>query len=174
MYCEPFLLHPIDSPLCVGSIMFTRLAYPLALSWFLPHVQAQFILFVDGTQAILDISQGCTTALNATINCDPYLQQLVSDDYYGSLNNATLQNSVCAASCGTSLKSYHTAVATACANDPQPWDGVPAVWAGDVIWAAYNQTCLKDPTTGAYCVGSYLFMTYIFYLSFLSKLTLIC
>ncbi|KAH9478590.1 LysM domain-containing protein [Psilocybe cubensis] len=132
--------------------MFTRLAYPLAFSWILPRVHAQFNLFVDGTQAVSDISQGCTTALNATINCDPYLQQLVSDDYYGSLNNATLQNSVCAASCGISLKSYHNTVASACANDPQPWDGVPAVWAGDVIWAAYNQTCLKDPTTGAYCV----------------------
>ncbi|PPQ88791.1 hypothetical protein CVT25_010476 [Psilocybe cyanescens] len=132
--------------------MLTRLAYSLAFSWGFPYAQAQFNLFVNGTQSTTDISQGCITALNATINCDPYVQQLVSADYYGSLNNATLQNSVCAALCGTSLKSYHNAVATACTSDPQPWDGVPAVWAGDVIWATYNQTCLKDPTTGAYCV----------------------
>ena len=116
-------------------------------------VAAQFQLFPNGTHSTANLSQGCTTALNAVINCDPYIQYLVSNDYYGSLGNTTLQSSVCAAGCGASLASYHANVALACTSDPQPWLGIPAFWTGDVIWATYNRTCLKDPATGAYCVG---------------------
>ena len=122
---------------------------------FTPFANAQFQLFPNGTQSTVNLSQGCITALNTTITCDPYIQQLVATDYYGSLGNATLQGSVCAAGCGTSLASYHAHVAAACSSEPQPWPGVPAVWAGDVIWATYNRTCLKDPATGQYCVGKY-------------------
>jgi len=118
-----------------------------------PFIKAQFQLFPNGTQSTVNLSQGCVTALNATITCDPYIQQLVATDYYGSLGNATLQDSICAAACGTSLASYHANVAAACSSEPQPWPGVPAVWAGEVIWATYNRTCLKDPATGQYCVG---------------------
>lgn len=118
-------------------------------------VAAQFQLFPNGTHSTANLSQGCTTALNVVINCDPYIQYLVSNDYYGSLGNATLQSSVCAAGCGASLALYHTNVALACASDPQPWPGIPAFWTGDVIWATYNRTCLKDPATGAYCVGMF-------------------
>jgi hypothetical protein len=118
-----------------------------------PLIQAQFRLFPNGTHSTANLAQSCITALNATITCDPYIQQLVATDYYGSLGNATLQDTVCAAACGTSLASYHANVAQACTNSPQPWPGVPAIWAGDVIWATYNRTCLKDPATGQYCVG---------------------
>jgi hypothetical protein len=119
----------------------------------IPFIQAQFQLFPNGTQSTVNLSQGCIAALNATITCDPYIQQLVATDYYGSLGNASLQDSVCAAGCGTSLASYHDDVAAACSSDPLPWSGIPAVWTGDVIWATYNRTCLKDPSTGQYCVG---------------------
>lgn len=133
--------------------MLSHKAYFLLLWFFVCYVEAQFNLFPDGTHSTATLSQGCNTALNATITCDSYLQQLVSNDYYGSLNNATLQGSVCSAACGTSLSLYHRSVTTACASDPQPWPGVPAVWAGDAIWAMYNRTCLKDPATGRYCIG---------------------
>ena len=116
-------------------------------------INAQFQLFPNGTQSTANLSQGCITALNATITCDPYIQQLVATDYYGSLRNATLQDLVCAPACGTSLASYHAHVLAACLTDPQPWQGVPSVWAGDVVWATYNRTCLKDPATGLYCAG---------------------
>ena len=119
----------------------------------IPSIKAQFQLFPNGTQSTANLSQGCITALNTTITCDPYIQQLAATDYYGSLGNATLQDSVCAAGCGASLASYHTQVAAACSSDPEPWSGIPAVWVGDVIWATHNRTCLKDPTTGRYCVG---------------------
>lgn len=118
-------------------------------------VEAQFQLFPNGTHSTASLSQDCITALNATITCDSYIQDIVSNDYYGSLGNSTLQDSVCATECGTSLASYHHTVALACTNSPQPWPGVPAIWAGDVIWATYNRTCLKDPATGGYCVGMF-------------------
>jgi hypothetical protein len=120
---------------------------------FFQLIRARFQLFPNGTHSTANLSRSCVTALNATIACDPYVQQLVATDYYGTLGNATLQDTVCAAGCGTSLGSYHANVARACVNDPQPWHGVPALWAGDVIWATYNRTCLKDPATGKYCVG---------------------
>ena len=125
----------------------------VVVALLIPITCAQFQLFPNGTQSTANLSQACVAALNTTITCDPYIQQLVATDYYGSLGNATLQASVCAAACGTSLASYHGRVAAACSGDPQPWPGVPAVWAGDVIWATYNRTCLIDPATGRYCVG---------------------
>lgn len=118
-------------------------------------VEAQFQLYPNGTGSTANLSEECATALDATINCDPYIQYLASNDYYGSLGNSTLQDSLCSAPCGASLASYHSNVALKCANDPQPWPGVPAVWTGDVMWATYNRTCLKDPATGAYCVGMF-------------------
>lgn len=125
----------------------------VVVATFLTGIDAQFQLFPQSTQSTADLSQACIAALNATITCDPYIQQLVATDYYGSLGNASLQNSVCGAACGTSLASYHAHVVAACSSDPQPWPGVPAIWAGDAVWATYNRTCLKDPATGLYCVG---------------------
>ena len=83
-------------------------------------IAAQFQLFPNGTpsHSTANLSHGCITALNAVINCDPYIQYLVSNDYYGSLGNATLQNSVRAAGCGASLALYHTNVALAFTSDP--------------------------------------------------------
>lgn len=117
----------------------------------IPFIQGQIQIFPNGTQSTVDLTQGCTSASTATIACEPYIQRLATD-YYGSLGNATLQNTICAAGCGSSLASYHARVAAACASAPQPWPGIP-VWAGDVLWATYNRTFLKDPSTGRYCVG---------------------
>jgi len=125
----------------------------VVVALLIPFIEGQFQIFPDGTRSTVNLSQGCISALNATIACNPYIQQMVATDYYGSLGSPTLQDSICAAGCGTSLASYHAQVAAACASTPQPWPGIPAVWAGDVIWATYNRTCLKDPATGRYCVG---------------------
>ena len=42
-----------------------------------------------------------------------------------------------------------------CAKDPLPWVGVPANYYGDLIWAQYNLTCVKDPKTNQWCNGLY-------------------
>lgn len=113
------------------------------------------------------VSTACSTAINASISCDPYLVALTEADSFGAINDTALQSSMCAASCGSALSSYHDSVSIACASDPQPWHGIPAVWAGDAVWATYNRTCLKDPKTGEYCSGKYkvLFCAYWFFTS---------
>ena len=113
----------------------------------------QITLYPNGTQSATAISSGCASAVGGSLNCNPYLQALAETNWYGSLNDTALQTSVCTSGCNTSLSTYHTTVSKACANDPQPWDGIPATWAGDILWATYNRTCLKDPTTGKYCTG---------------------
>ena len=57
--------------------------------------------------------------------------------------------------CGTALSKYHGSVTASCAKDPQPWVGVPANYYGDLIWAQYNLTCVKDPKTKQWCNGLY-------------------
>lgn len=100
------------------------------------------------------ISPACRSAMDASIACDPYLLSLAATNFYGTLNNVNLQNAVCASACGSSLSSYHKSVQTACKNDLDPWDNVPAVYYGDFIWAHYNLTCIKDPQTQKWCNGS--------------------
>ena len=99
------------------------------------------------------VSSACLKAMNATIACDPYLVSLASTNYYGSLNDDNLQSSVCDTACGTALSTYHNSVVSSCANDPKPWNGVPANYYGDLVWAQYNLTCIKDPETHQWCSG---------------------
>lgn len=95
------------------------------------------------------LSQGCISALQATIACDPYLQLQVSGDTYGYLPTSLL-DILCSPACAQSLASYHNSVKNACANDPWPWQGTPPEHYGDQIWARYNMTCFKD-TKGNNC-----------------------
>lgn len=111
----------------------------------------QVTLYPNGTQSATRISSGCASAIGGSISCDPYIQALAETNWYGSLNDSALQTSVCPSACSTSLSTYHSIVSTACANDPQPWDGIPATWAGDILWATYNRTCLKEQQTDYLC-----------------------
>lgn len=113
----------------------------------------QLVLYPNGTQFATTLSSQCTTAIGASLNCDPYLQGLAETNYYGSLNDNALQASICEPNCGSSLSQYHSVIASSCSTEPQPWDGIPATWAGDALWATWNRTCLKDPKTGDYCSG---------------------
>ena len=126
----------------------------LALA-FLHLTRAQLNLYSDGLFNDNDISSQCSTAITAEISCDPSLVALTSADSFGAVGDSALQESLCTTSCGTALSTYHDAVSKACAKDLQPWDGLPAVWAGDAVWATYNRTCLKDPNGGGYCGGEW-------------------
>ncbi|KAL8764772.1 MAG: hypothetical protein Q9194_006850 [Teloschistes cf. exilis] len=97
------------------------------------------------------ISQACHDAMNANLACDPYLVNLATNNYYGSLGDTSLQNSVCDTKCGTALSTYHNSVHQACAQDEDPWLGVPASYYGDLVFAQYNLTCLRDSQTNEFC-----------------------
>lgn len=117
------------------------------------RVEAQIQLYQYGVNASTMISDACSSTLARTLDCDPYLYTLATIDFFGPLGNDSFQDALCESACGASLGAYHTAVEDQCANDPDPWNGVPAVWAGDILWSTYNRTCLKDPDTGRYCTG---------------------
>ncbi|PKX91129.1 LysM peptidoglycan-binding domain-containing protein [Aspergillus novofumigatus IBT 16806] len=116
-------------------------------------VVGQINLYQYGLNSSATLSAACSNALEATLQCDPYLYTLATIDHFGPLGNDTFQDQLCQSACGTSLTMYHNTVSEQCAKDPQPWDGIPAVWAGDILWATYNRTCLKDPKTGLYCTN---------------------
>lgn len=117
-------------------------------------VVAQIDLYEYGTNATASTSDGCTAALKESLNCEPYLLTLSMSDYYGPVGNGSFQDQLCSEGCGAALATYHSSVAQQCAEDVEPWDGVPAVWAGDVLWATWNRTCLRDPNTNKYCTGA--------------------
>lgn len=128
----------------------------LLLSSFTCVAVAQLSFFPNNTLIVAgNISTACTTAMNATIDCDPYIMALATLDDYTSVNNDTIQQSVCATKCGAALSKYHKSVASSCAQDPLPWDGTPATYIGDFAWAYYNGSCLKDTATGQWCKGTW-------------------
>ncbi|KAL8918130.1 MAG: hypothetical protein Q9172_005557 [Xanthocarpia lactea] len=101
---------------------------------------AQLDLYAGGLFLDNVVSSQCSSAINAQISCDPYLISLTSADSFGALNDTSLQASICTDTCGEALSTYHKVVTTACAQDLQPWDGLPAEWAGDAIWATPPHT----------------------------------
>lgn len=102
---------------------------------------------------VAPISDQCYAALNASIACEGSLLTFMTSDSYAPIGNKTLQDQLCAASCGTALTSYRSTVVSACANDPQPFQGLPAVYWVDAATSVYKLYCLKDASTGAYCTG---------------------
>lgn len=107
----------------------------------------------DFTNQVADISSACSTAMQASIACDPYLRDVITSNYYGPVGTADEQDSFCNPSCGSGLSTYRSAVLRACSNDPDPLPGLPATYWVDSATAAWTQLCLKDSLTGSYCVG---------------------
>ena len=119
----------------------------------LPFVVADFPVLETGllaNESSVFLSDGCTSALESSISCDQWLQDNANEDGYSPLNDTAL-DMLCAPACEPSIISYRSKVISACQNDPQPFDGLPAEYFIDVIWASYNLTCLKDPVSGNYC-----------------------
>lgn len=128
------------------------------LSLMLSSALADFQVLPTGllaNESSVSLSDGCTAALESSISCNQWLQDNASDDSYSFLNDTAL-DTLCAPSCEPSIRSYRSKVVSACQKDPEPFDGLPAVYFIDVIWASYNLTCLKNPESGDYCNGKAL------------------
>lgn len=133
--------------------MMGPLAILLLSSVLISTAVADFAVLEPGliaNSSKVTLSTACVNALQSSVACDQYLQDNAYIDSYGPLN-ASLLDTFCTAGCSSSLISYRKNVVSACANDPQPFTGIPAQYFVDVIWAQYNFTCLKDPGTGQYC-----------------------
>lgn len=94
-----------------------------------------------------NISNACSDALRAPISCDGYLKYVMTGDFYGPIGNGSNHDSFCNPTCGTSLSSYHTSVATACAKDPQPFQGLAATYWADSAKSTWTSLCIKNPST---------------------------
>lgn len=83
----------------------------------------------------------------------------LDETYRGSLENATLTDSVCDESCAASLKSWFDNVDSTCAG--YNVSGSAATKYGGQVWSGWNETCLRNPTSGEYCNGKYFILSVI-------------
>ncbi|GAM90411.1 hypothetical protein ANO11243_084540 [Dothideomycetidae sp. 11243] len=96
---------------------------------------------------LYSLPQLCVSALTARLDCDARVRFLESGTR--GQNPVRPTRSVCAAQCRRSLMSWFDTVTSAC--DGYNVLGATANLAGGKLWAAYNETCLKEPMTGQYC-----------------------
>ncbi|KAJ5588344.1 hypothetical protein N7537_011022 [Penicillium hordei] len=131
-----------------------RIKTPMA--WYIWGVVAlatrgvadSFFNNTDFTSPTADLSTACATALQASLDCNPFLTYVMTSNYYTSVGNTTIQDEFCSTACSSDLASYRDDVATSCANDPQPFSGYPATYWADWAISAFdhNQTVESDGT----------------------------
>ncbi|KAL2844510.1 pectate lyase superfamily protein-domain-containing protein [Aspergillus pseudoustus] len=112
-----------------------------------------FQVYSPDSPMIDGLTDTCQTALTQTIKCHTKLRGWQQPTMRRSLGNATLTDEVCDAGCGRALRAYYVAVTAACQgqNFTVPAGVTFPERAGGTIWTAYNETCLKDPSTDEYC-----------------------
>lgn len=130
--------------------MFMYLFRTMAAVSLLTAAQAELTLH---DAAILtnntSLSPRCIKAMSSSIDCDPTLLSFASVGYVNHIKPSLLSNTLCHASCVSSLAAYREQVALDCST-VDAWPGLPASYNGDFVQAYQNQTCLKD-TSGGWC-----------------------
>ena len=134
--------------------MYLPLSLALLFSLLLTRSLADLQFFPNGIVSDNNVSSRCEAALTANMSTCPgsYVLHPVHD-FGGPFENTTSQELFCSEGCSTALASYHSSVNSACANDPQPWQGIPANFSGDRMAVYQKRMCLKDPSSGEYCIG---------------------
>ncbi|KAI3538503.1 hypothetical protein CSPX01_09431 [Colletotrichum filicis] len=97
----------------------------------------------------LVLPETCSSALTEIIACDNRTEDYQGPGIRSWLGNVNDTDSVCAESCGKSLKTWFDSVSIACAGY-EVNDALPTLLGGR-IWDGWNQTCLKDTDSGKYC-----------------------
>ncbi|KAK8137098.1 hypothetical protein PG984_005038 [Apiospora sp. TS-2023a] len=97
----------------------------------------------------LPLPENCKSALTALIHCDSQTKDLQVPGLRNRHSEKQQTDIVCQQSCGQSLQSWYDSVSAACHGYALK-DG-PLTLRGGQVWAAWNQTCLKDPSTVKYC-----------------------
>jgi hypothetical protein len=116
-----------------------------------------FQLYKPESSMLANLTATCKTALTQSIMCHKMLSEWQRPAYHGLLESTHLTDEVCDKGCGRSLKNWYDSVSRVCVgqNITSPGgQGLP-VRLGGTVWAGYNETCLKDPETDAYCDGAY-------------------
>ncbi|KAF4234129.1 hypothetical protein CNMCM6805_008835 [Aspergillus fumigatiaffinis] len=94
-------------------------------------------------------SAECVSALTATIDCVDHVFSFYETAYHGALGDDSLTEAVCDQNCGNSLAAWFNNVQKNCPGY-KLFNG-PVDRFGGNMWAGWNETCYKDPTTGQYC-----------------------
>ncbi|KAL7794273.1 LysM domain protein [Trichoderma ceciliae] len=118
------------------------------------HIESRAVGFQAVPQQMLDLvtlDPTCLQVLEQTINCDETVADLGLREYHGSLGDANLTDAVCAASCSTGLATARRRIAGACVKTPELLPGMTILSYIDSITTGWNETCLKDTTSGKYC-----------------------
>ncbi|KAJ3952539.1 hypothetical protein N0V92_011011 [Colletotrichum tropicale] len=95
------------------------------------------------------LPETCSNALTEIIACHNLTETYQSPGLRGWIGSVDDTDTVCADSCGKSLKAWFDSVSIACEGYVVN-DALPTLLGGR-IWEGWNQTCLKDPETGKYC-----------------------
>jgi hypothetical protein len=96
------------------------------------------------------VSSMCEASLTRLVECHDQVYMLRALQWRGSMHNGTLTDLMCDKSCGQSLQAWFESVSVDCAREH---DRVVLSEPGGIIWAGWNETCVKDPNTGKYCSG---------------------
>jgi hypothetical protein len=115
-----------------------------------------FVLAEKGSLASYKLSSTCEQVVYQTLACDSYVSSLSSPRYHGSLGDNEFTAEVCAPACGTSLANMRRRILGACASTPELFPGYPVLTLVDSVLGGWNETCLKDTTTGKNCNGEWL------------------
>jgi hypothetical protein len=111
-----------------------------------------FSIYEQSWLSELDLPEICQTALSERILCDENVQDFSEPAYRGSIEDNTLYQDVCDASCGASLRAYYENVSRACAG--YNVTGAPPTKVGGYLWEGWNETCYTEPSSGRYCNGT--------------------
>lgn len=114
---------------------------------------AGFRLAPVGNLAGMGLNPTCEQVLYQEIQCDPVVAGLSARVWHGTLGDRSFTDSVCSASCSTALSTAQRRIQGACASTPDLVPGYPVVSLVDAVRTGWNETCLKDEETGAYCNG---------------------
>lgn len=104
---------------------------------------------LEDLEDVDSLTPTCKAALSQTIHCAPFLQTFQHPNSGRYFEDSTEADRICAASCGSSLKRWFDNASISCAG--QTLGNSDPTRYGGYIYAAYNQSCYKDPTTGKYC-----------------------
>lgn len=95
------------------------------------------------------VSSTCKTAMTRLIECADETYSFLQPAWPQAYANDTLADMVCDSSCELSIKTWYDDVTTYCNQFDTKQDVMN--YRGGILWAGWNQTCLKDPDSESYC-----------------------
>ena len=107
-------------------------------------------------QSLLDgstLTPKCKEALEELADCDESVNDLRLKEYHGSFQDEAWADIVCAPACRDVLYARRQLIHDNCASTPELAPGWPVAALIDSIISGWNEACLKDLETKAYCNG---------------------